>query len=153
MHMEAARSSQLPLLPPLLSQAQAALLSSARDVLNAVFVLDSLGLSSTASAQYNASTVKFVSCLTARSSASHFAFSINTYQQDSSLTNTSTSAGAGLPQQRLLLSHAMLSGGGGGGGGSQAFNGYTQLTSSTPVQYQMPFTQVGDHGNLCSTYY
>ena len=119
--------------------------------MNAVFVIDTLGLASTSAATYNASTITFVNCLTARSSASHFAFSVNSYQQEISLTNMSAAAGAGLPQQRLLLSHAMLSGGGGGGGGSQAFNGYTLLTSSTPVQYQMPFTQVGDHGNLCST--
>lgn len=138
MHMEAARSSQLPLLPPLLSQAQAALLSSARDVLNAVFVLDSLGLSSTASAQYNASTVKFVSCLTARSSASRFAFGINTYQQDASLTNTS-----GSTRLRRLLAHTLRPAGGGSSLAEQAFNGYTLLASTNAVQYGMAYTQVG----------
>ena len=113
--------------------------SAAQEVLNAIFVLESLGLAS--GMQYNASTAIFVDCLTARGSASHFTFRINNYQQDTSLPSTSASASARLLRTRRLLlgspaqpvvAHA-----------PQMFSGYTLPGSNTPMQYGTLYPQVG----------
>lgn len=120
--------------------------SAAHDVLTSAFVVESLGLAS--ATQYNDSTVTYVKCLAARGSANSFAFNISSSQQSgASLPNTTATAGAPLRRQRQLLhpGAAMQSGGGGGGGGQQAqlFNGYTLLSSSSAVHYDLSFTQVG----------